>query len=43
MNVLPGSSWGDCTLPDTTLGIDRLYAGGEPELIGQSLLAEPGE
>jgi hypothetical protein len=43
MNVLPGSSCGDCNLPDTVLGIDWLYAGGDPELIGQSLLAEPGE
>ena len=43
MKVLPGSSWGDCNLSATGLGIDWLYEGGEPELIGQSLLAEPGE
>jgi hypothetical protein len=43
MNVLPGSSCGDNNLPDTPLGIDWLYAGGDPELIGQLLPAEPGE
>ena len=43
MNMLPGSSCGDCTLPDIGLGMDWLYAGGDPALIGQSLLVEPGE
>lgn len=43
MNVLPGSSCGDCNLPDRPLDIEWLYAGGDPELVGQLLLAEAGE
>jgi hypothetical protein len=43
MNVLPGSSCGDCNLPEIGLGIDWLYAGGDLELTGHSLLTEPPE
>lgn len=43
MNVLPGSSCGDSNFPDRPLGIDWLYAGGDPELVGQLLAAEIGE